>query len=123
MTALALFACLFILMFIGVPVAISLGLSSLLTILFFTNDSLASVALKMFESVSEHYTLLSIFFISFNRWCSPSSYRLRHRFCWSRSRWSGNGIGTGLYAVCGGIRFFTSNGSGYRFNRTGGYGA
>ena len=64
MTALALFACLFILMFIGVPVAISLGLSSLLTILFFTNDSLASVALKMFESVSEHYTLLAIpFFI------------------------------------------------------------
>ncbi|OFC72520.1 TRAP transporter large permease [Alteromonas confluentis] len=64
MTALALFACLFIFMFIGVPVAISLGLSSLLTILFFTNDSLASVALKMFESVSEHYTLLAIpFFI------------------------------------------------------------
>ena len=64
MTALALFACLFILMFIGVPVAISLGLSSLITILFFTNDSLASVALKMFEAVSEHYTLLAIpFFI------------------------------------------------------------
>ena len=64
MTSLALFACLFFFMFIGVPVAIALGLSSLITILFFTNDSLASVALKMFESVSEHYTLLAIpFFI------------------------------------------------------------
>lgn len=64
MTALALFACLFILMLIGVPVAIALGLSSVITILFFTNDSLASVSLKMFEAVSEHYTLLAIpFFI------------------------------------------------------------
>ena len=64
MTALALFVGLFFFMLIGVPVAIALGLSSLITILFFTNDSLAAVALKMFESVSEHYTLLAIpFFI------------------------------------------------------------
>ena len=64
MTALALFVGLFFFMLIGVPVAIALGLSSLITILFFTNDSLAAVSLKMFESVSEHYTLLAIpFFI------------------------------------------------------------
>ncbi len=50
-------------MAIGLPIAISLGLSSLLTILFFANDSLASLALKLFET-SEHYTLLAIpFFI------------------------------------------------------------
>jgi len=64
MTILALFALLFGCMFIGIPVAISLGLSSIVTIFLFSDDSLASVALKMFENVSEHYTLLAIpFFI------------------------------------------------------------
>ena len=64
MTAAALFITLFALMFLGVPIAISLGLSSVVTILLFSNDSLASVSLKLFEAVSEHYTLLAIpFFI------------------------------------------------------------
>jgi len=64
MTTAALFIILFICMFMGVPVAISLGLASVATILFFSDDSLASVALKLFEALSEHYTLLAIpFFI------------------------------------------------------------
>jgi C4-dicarboxylate transporter DctM subunit len=51
-------------MLLGMPIALALGLSSITTILFFSNDSLASIALKLFESLSEHYTLLSIpFFI------------------------------------------------------------
>ena len=63
MTIATLFVLLFVLMGIGVPVAVALGLSSLLTILFFAQDSLASLSLKLFET-SEHYTLLSIpFFI------------------------------------------------------------
>ncbi|MDO9571461.1 MAG: TRAP transporter large permease subunit [Hydrogenophaga sp.] len=63
MTTAVLFLLLFALMFIGMPVAVALGLSSLLTILFFAQDSLASLSLKMFET-SEHYTLLAIpFFI------------------------------------------------------------
>jgi C4-dicarboxylate transporter DctM subunit len=50
-------------MLIGVPIAISLGLSSLLTIAFFAQDSLASLSIKLYET-SEHYTLLAIpFFI------------------------------------------------------------
>ena len=53
MTILALFALLFACMFIGIPVAISLGLSSIVTIFLFSNDSLASVALKMFENVNK----------------------------------------------------------------------
>jgi C4-dicarboxylate transporter DctM subunit len=58
-----LFGCLFFCMAIGVPVAISLGLSSLLTIVFFAQDSLASLSIKLYET-SEHYTLLAIpFFI------------------------------------------------------------
>jgi C4-dicarboxylate transporter DctM subunit len=63
MTTIFLFSLLFIFLIIGVPVAISLGLSSILTILFFSNDSLASLSLKLFQSM-EHYTLLAIpFFI------------------------------------------------------------
>lgn len=64
MTIAFLFIALFGCMFLGMPIAIALGLSSLSTILFFSGDSLASVALKMFEALSEHYTLLAIpFFI------------------------------------------------------------
>jgi C4-dicarboxylate transporter DctM subunit len=64
MTTGALFALLLICMLLGMPIALALGLSSITTILFFSNDSLASIALKLFESLSEHYTLLAIpFFI------------------------------------------------------------
>jgi C4-dicarboxylate transporter DctM subunit len=46
------------------PIAFALGLSSISTILLFSHDSFASIALKLFESQSEHYTLLAIpFFI------------------------------------------------------------
>ncbi len=63
MTSLFLFTILFVLLLMGVPIAFSLGLSSILTILFFTNDSLASMSLKLFDTM-EHYTLLAIpFFI------------------------------------------------------------
>ncbi|MGH6637606.1 MAG: TRAP transporter large permease, partial [Polaromonas sp.] len=63
MTIAALFILLFVFMALGMPVAVALGLSSILTILFFAQDSLASLSLKLFET-SEHYTLLAIpFFI------------------------------------------------------------
>ncbi|GHD55921.1 C4-dicarboxylate ABC transporter permease [Thalassobaculum fulvum] len=63
MESLILFAMVLGLLFLGVPIAISLGLASLTVIIFFSNDSLASIALKFYES-SEHYTLLAIpFFI------------------------------------------------------------
>ncbi|MBE0531089.1 MAG: TRAP transporter large permease [Rhodospirillales bacterium] len=64
MTTAILFILLFACMILGMPVAIALGLSSVVTILFFSNDSLASIALKLMEAVSVHYTLLAIpFFI------------------------------------------------------------
>lgn len=64
MTTLTLFALLFVCMFIGMPIAIALGFSSMMTILLFSSDSLASISLKLFEAASEHYTLLAIpFFI------------------------------------------------------------
>ena len=64
MTIACLFILLFLLIFLGMPIAIALGLSSITTILLFSNDSLGSIALKFFESQSAHYTLLAIpFFI------------------------------------------------------------
>lgn len=63
MTTLFLFTALFVFLLMGVPIAFSLGLSSILTILFFSQDSLASMSLKLFDTM-EHYTLLAIpFFI------------------------------------------------------------
>ena len=59
MTTAALFVMLFTFMVLGMPVAVALGLSSLLTILFFGHDSLASLSLKLFET-SEQFTLLAI---------------------------------------------------------------
>jgi C4-dicarboxylate transporter DctM subunit len=63
MTTLFLFVALFAFMVMGIPISIALGLSSLLTILLFAQDSLASLALKFFSTM-ELYTLLAIpFFI------------------------------------------------------------
>ena len=63
MTTAALFSMLIVFLALGMPVAIALGLSSLLTILFFAQDSLASLALSLYET-SEQFTLLAIpFFI------------------------------------------------------------
>jgi C4-dicarboxylate transporter DctM subunit len=59
MTTAALFVMLFAFMLLGIPIAVALGLSSVLTILFFGKDSLASLSLKLFET-SEHFTLLAI---------------------------------------------------------------
>ncbi len=64
MATATLFLILFGCMFMGMPIAIALGMSSVTTILVFSNDSVASIALKLFEATSEHYTLLAIpFFI------------------------------------------------------------
>jgi C4-dicarboxylate transporter, DctM subunit len=63
MTTLFLFVILFVLLFMGMPIAISLGFASVLTILLFAQDSLASMSLKFFQT-SENFTLLAIpFFI------------------------------------------------------------
>ena len=63
MTIAVLFIALMLLLLIGAPVAIALGLSSALVIIIFSDDSLASIALKLFETM-QHFTLLAIpFFI------------------------------------------------------------
>lgn len=51
-------------MMIGVPIAISLGLSSILFLMMFSNASHASIAQQLFEAFHGHYTLLAIpFFV------------------------------------------------------------
>lgn len=52
------------LLLIGVPIAVALGLSSILFLLVASDSSLASVAQTFFEAMAGHYTLLAIpFFI------------------------------------------------------------
>ncbi|MCP5000592.1 MAG: TRAP transporter large permease [Hyphomicrobiales bacterium] len=63
MEAIILFVLVLGLLFLGVPVAVSLGLSSIIVIAFFSNASMSSVALQLFTA-SQNYTLLAIpFFI------------------------------------------------------------
>ncbi|AKO97184.1 TRAP transporter, DctM subunit [Marinovum algicola DG 898] len=52
------------LMLIGVPIAVSLGMSSILFLLLLSDTSLASIAQTFFQAMAGHYTLLAIpFFI------------------------------------------------------------
>jgi len=63
MEPLLLFIMVLFLLVIGLPIAVALGLSSVLFLMMFSNDSLASIALKLFAA-QEHETLLAIpFFI------------------------------------------------------------
>jgi C4-dicarboxylate transporter, DctM subunit len=63
MTTAILFVLLFVFMFLGMPIAIALGLSSVLAIVWVGHDSLASLSLKLYET-SEQFTLMAIpFFI------------------------------------------------------------
>ena len=64
MEVVLLFAMVVGLMLIGVPIAVSLGLSSTLFLLIYSDSSLASVAGTLFEAFEGHFTLLAIpFFI------------------------------------------------------------
>lgn len=59
-----LFAFVIGLMLIGVPIAVSLGLSSVLFLLIYSDGSLASISQTLFSAFDGHYTLLAIpFFI------------------------------------------------------------
>ncbi|MEM1233546.1 MAG: TRAP transporter large permease [Pseudomonadota bacterium] len=64
MEVLLLFVGVIGLLLIGVPIAVALGLSSILFLLVFSDTSLASIAQTLFEAFEGHFTLLAIpFFI------------------------------------------------------------
>src|SRR3546814_7172977 len=54
-----LFVLVLLLLVLGLPIAVALGLSSVVFLMVFSTDSLASVALKLFQA-QQHYTLLAI---------------------------------------------------------------
>ena len=64
MEVVVLFVMVIGLMLIGVPIAVSLGMSSIVFLLVLSDTSLASVAQSLFQAMAGHYTLLAIpFFI------------------------------------------------------------
>ena len=64
MDVILLFVMIIGLLLIGVPIAVSLGLSSMIFLLVFSDTSLASVAQSLYQAMAGHYTLLAIpFFI------------------------------------------------------------
>ena len=64
MESVALFCLILFFLIIGIPVSISLGLSSLLFVVVFSDGTLASIAQTLFSAFHGHYTLLAIpFFI------------------------------------------------------------
>ncbi|MEP3266010.1 MAG: TRAP transporter large permease [Hyphomicrobiales bacterium] len=59
-----LFSLIIVLMMIGVPIAVSLGFSSIVFLLWYSDSSTASIAATLFEAFEGHATLLAIpFFI------------------------------------------------------------
>ena len=63
MTAIFLLLALFVLLFIGVPVAVSLGLASILTMVLFGDQSLLSNAQKFFHTMQVYPLLAVPFFV------------------------------------------------------------
>ena len=64
MEVLILFMMIIGLMLIGVPIAVSLGFSSIVFLLVLSDSSLASIAQTFFQAMAGHYTLLAIpFFV------------------------------------------------------------
>ncbi len=64
MEVVLLFGSIIGLMLIGVPIAVSLGFSSILFLLVLSETSLAAIAQSLFQAMAGHYTLLAIpFFV------------------------------------------------------------
>ena len=64
MEVVLLFVLIIGLLLVGVPIAVSLGFSSILFLLMFSDTSLASIAQSLYQAMAGHYTLLAIpFFI------------------------------------------------------------
>ncbi|MCG6902445.1 MAG: TRAP transporter large permease [Rhodobacter sp.] len=64
MDVVILFSMVVVLLLVGVPIAVSLGLSSIIFLLAFSETSLASIAQSLYQAMAGHFTLLAIpFFI------------------------------------------------------------
>jgi C4-dicarboxylate transporter DctM subunit len=89
-------------MLIGVPIAISLGLSSILFLLMHSEASLASVAQTLFNAFAGHYTLLAIpFFILASSFMSTGGVAKRIiRFAIAMVGWFRGGLAMASVVAC-----------------------
>ncbi len=101
MSTAVLFILLFVFMLMGIPIAISLGLSSLLTILLFANDSLGSLADKIFHTM-HHSTLMAIpFFVLASAFLTTGGVAKRMiRFAVDAVGWLRGGLGMASVLAC-----------------------
>ncbi|MCG9661037.1 TRAP transporter large permease, partial [Vibrio mediterranei] len=89
-------------MLIGVPIAVSLGLSSILFLLMHSDASLASVAQTLFNAFAGHYTLLAIpFFILASSFMSTGGVAKRIiRFAIAMVGWFRGGLAMASVVAC-----------------------
>lgn len=89
-------------MLVGVPIAISLGLSSVLFLLVHSDASLASVAQTLFNAFAGHFTLLAIpFFILASSFMSTGGVAKRIiRFAIAMVGWFRGGLAIASVVAC-----------------------
>ncbi|MCW8976248.1 MAG: TRAP transporter large permease [Sedimenticola sp.] len=102
MDILFLFSMVIGLMLIGVPIAVSLGLSSIIFLFVHSDASLASVAQTLFSAFEGHYTLLAIpFFILASSFMSTGGVARRIiRFAISVVGWFPGGLAMASVFAC-----------------------
>ncbi|MDC5821194.1 TRAP transporter large permease [Vibrio europaeus] len=89
-------------MLVGVPIAISLGLSSIVFLMIHSDASLASVAQTLFNAFAGHYTLLAIpFFILASSFMSTGGVAKRIiRFAIAMVGWFRGGLAMASVVAC-----------------------
>ena len=97
-----LFAMVIGMMLIGVPIAVALGLSSILFLMMHSDASLASVAQNLFSAFDGHYTLLAIpFFILASSFMSTGGVARRIiRFAIAMVGWFRGGLAMASVVAC-----------------------
>jgi C4-dicarboxylate transporter DctM subunit len=102
MAILFLFGMVIALMLIGVPIAVALGLSSIIFLFVHSDASLASVAQTLFSAFAGHYTLLAIpFFILASSFMSTGGVANRIiRFAISMVGWFRGGLAMASVFAC-----------------------
>ncbi len=89
-------------MLLGVPIAVSLGLSSILFLMWHSDASMASVAQTLFNAFEGHYTLLAIpFFILASSFMSTGGVAKRIiRFAIAMVGWFRGGLAMASVVAC-----------------------
>ncbi|MEZ9302738.1 TRAP transporter large permease [Vibrio breoganii] len=102
MAVLGLFVMVILFMLIGVPIAVSLGLASILFLMTHSDASLASVAQTLFNAFEGHYTLLAIpFFILASSFMSTGGVARRIiRFAIALVGWFRGGLAMASVVAC-----------------------